>query len=67
MTEDGGYVSASDVEDEFVHNDNLAVDNNEEEEILGKDDTTEYRTIIVQRVLSAQMAQAEQLQRHNLF
>src|SRR5207253_3077503 len=41
--------------------------NDDEEEILSKDDAMEYRTIIVQLVLSAQMAQAEQLQRHNLF
>ena len=48
MTEDEGYVSASDVEGEIEHNDNLAAGNDDDEEILGKDDTTEYRTIIVQ-------------------
>ena len=59
VIEDGGYMSASDVEDKILHNDNLALGNDDEEEILGKDDTTKYRTIIVQRVLSAQMEQAE--------
>ena len=48
MTEDGSYISAFDVEDEIVHNENLVAGNDDEEEILGKDDTTEYRTIIMQ-------------------
>jgi hypothetical protein len=71
-TDDGGYISTSDVEDEFVLQANLAGDHETDsdgDEILGAAATEDYknRTFVVQRVLSAQMEQAEQLQRHNLF
>ena len=60
-TEDG-YISTSDVEDD-----------EEEEpiqgdgEVFGSGDTSAYMSVIVQRVLSAQVQQPEKLQRHNLF
>ena len=72
-TDDGGYVSASDVEDEYALAANLAGNDDDHEadsdgeEILGAAATENYRTIIVQRVLSTQREQAEKLQRHNLF
>jgi hypothetical protein len=59
-TEDG-YISTSDIEDEEEK------ENDGEEEILGGEDTTIYRSAIVQRVLNTQVQQPEQLQRHNLF
>ena len=66
-TDDGGYISTSDVEDEVddteVHNDH----GDDDGATFGAEETMSYRAIIVQRVLSAQMEQAEQLQRHNLF
>jgi hypothetical protein len=72
-TDDGGYVSASDVEDEIALATNLAAPDDDEataeieDEVLGTAATANYRTIIVQRVLSAQIKQEERLQRHNLF
>ena len=65
-TEDGGYVSASDVEeDDDV---DVAVDNNGDDEIaFGGEDTATYRSVIVQRVLSTQLDQADKQQHHNLF
>ena len=60
-TEDG-YISTSDIEDEEDK------DTDEEDgEVLGEEDTTAYRNIIVQRVLSSRVEQPEKLQRHNLF
>ena len=46
--------------------DKLKMDIDHEEE-LSAAVTENYRTLIVQRVLSTQIKQAEQLQRHNLF
>jgi len=72
-TDDGGYVSASDVEDEIALATNLAAPTNDEatgemeDEVLGSAATANYRTIIVQLVLSAQIKQEERLQHHNLF
>jgi hypothetical protein len=73
VTEDDGYVSASDVEDEYALAANHAGDEDgretdiDHEEVFDATATEDYRTLIVQRVLSTQMEQAEQLQRHNLF
>jgi len=71
-TDDGGYVSASDVEDEVALVTNLAAQDDEitdemEDEVLGTAATANHRTIIVQRVLSAQIKHEERLKRHNLF
>ena len=63
-TEDGGYISASDVEEDV---NNIEEANEDDGDTLSSEVTTAYRSIIVQRVLSAQMEQAEQQQRHNLF
>ena len=60
-TEDG-YISTSDIEDEEEKE-----NDDGEEEILGGEDTSTYRSAIVQRVLNTQVQQPDQLQRHNLF
>lgn len=61
-TEDG-YITTSDVEEEEEEEEV----EDEDGEVFGRDDTTDYRTIVVQRVLSMQVQQPERLQRHNLF
>jgi hypothetical protein len=69
-TDDGGYVSASDVEDDFALQTNNAGDlDDDDAEVFGIEQTEEYSTTtyVVQRVLSAQVDTSEKLQRHNLF
>jgi hypothetical protein len=69
-TDDGGYVSASDVEDDFALQTNNAGDlDDDDADIFGSEHTEEYstKTYVVQRVLSAQVDTSEKLQRHNLF
>jgi hypothetical protein len=69
-TDDGGYVSASDVEDDFALQTNNAGDlDDDDAEIFGSEHTEEYntKTYVVQWVLSAQVDTSEKLQRHNLF
>jgi hypothetical protein len=69
-TDDGGYVSASDVEDNFVLQINNAGDlNDDDAEVFGSEHTEEYntKTYVVQRVLSAQVDTSEKLQCHNIF
>ena len=71
-TDDGGYVSASDVEDEVALVTNLAAQDDEimdemGDEVLGTAATANHKTLIVQRVLSTQIKQEERLQCHNLF
>ena len=57
-----GYISTSDIEDEEDE------DTYEEGgEVLGGEDTTAYRSIILQQVLSSKVQQPEKLHRHNLF
>jgi hypothetical protein len=67
-TDDGGYVSASDVEDDFALQTNNACDL-DDAEIFGSERMEEYntKTYVVQRVLSAQVDTLEKLQCHNLF
>jgi hypothetical protein len=67
-TDDGGYVSASDVEDDFALQTNNVGDL-DDAEVLGSEHTEEYttKTYVVQRVLSAQVDTSEKLQCHNLF
>ena len=73
VIEDGGYVSASDVEDEYAlaanHADNKdgRETNINHKEVFNAAAIEDYRPLIVHRVLSTKMEQAEQLQRHNLF
>jgi hypothetical protein len=69
-TDDGGYVSASDVEDDFALQTNNAGDlDDDDAEVFGSEHTEEYstKTYVVQWVLSAQVDTSEKLQRHNLF
>jgi hypothetical protein len=69
-TDDGGYVSASDVEDDFALQTYNAGDLDvDDAEVFGSEHTEEYntKTYVVQRVLIAQVDTSEKLQRHNLF
>jgi hypothetical protein len=66
-TGDGGYVSASDVEDEDTIGANIAGTDDGDEEVLGTTTTKAYRALIVQRALSATIGQDDNIQRHNLF
>jgi hypothetical protein len=55
-TDDGGYVSASDVEDDFALQTNNAGDlDDDDAKVFGSEHTEEYntKTYVVQRVLSA--------------
>jgi hypothetical protein len=69
---DGGYVSASDTEDDLAlktnHAGDLAGDDNDEQ-VFGSEHTGDYstKTYVVQWVLSANLDHSEKLQRHNLF
>jgi hypothetical protein len=68
--DDGGYVSASDVEDGFALQTNNAGDLDDDDAVVfGSEHTEEYstKTYVVQQVLSAQMDTSEKLQRHILF
>jgi hypothetical protein len=64
VIKDGGYVSASDIEDNAEEE---PASNEEQHGLsLGSDDARNQKICIVQHVLSTQMGEAEQ-QRHNLF
>jgi hypothetical protein len=52
-TTDGGYVSASDIEDENIIAANISGSDDGAEEVLGTSTTNNYRTLIVHRALSA--------------
>ncbi|XP_072148509.1 uncharacterized protein [Setaria viridis] len=69
VKEDGGYSSASDFDEDtlgLLATDHAGSEEQPEEEI-GAEDADHYESLIVQRVLSAQMEKAEQNQRHTLF
>jgi hypothetical protein len=69
-TDDGGYVSASDVEDDFALQTNNVGDlDDDDAEVFGSEHMEEYntKTYVVQQVLSAQVDTSKKLQRHNLF
>jgi hypothetical protein len=69
-TDDGGYVSASDLEDDFALQTNNAGDLDDDDAVvIGSEHMEEYntKTYVVQRVLSAQVDTSEKLQRHNIF
>ena len=68
-TADGGYESASDVEEDFALAANLAADPGDAELVIDSVTATEgYQTILMQRVLSTQVGhEPEKMQRHNLF
>jgi len=69
VKDDGEYSSASDFDEDTLAL--LAADHvgSEEqlEEQIGAEDADHYESLIVQRVLSAQMEKAEQNQQHTLF
>ncbi|XP_066347010.1 uncharacterized protein, partial [Miscanthus floridulus] len=69
---DGGYSSASDFDEEtyaLLAANNVAEgdDFQQDEEHIGAEAAEHYESLVVQRVLSAQMERAEQNQRHTLF
>jgi hypothetical protein len=69
-TDNGGYVSASDVEDDFTLQTNNAGDLDDyDAEVFGSEHMEEYntKTYVVQRALSVQVDTSEKLQHHNLF
>jgi hypothetical protein len=69
-TDDGGYVSASDVEDDFALQTNNVGDLDDDDvDVFGSEHTEEYntKTYVVLWVLSAQVDSSEKLQRHNLL
>jgi len=69
VKEDGEYSSASEFDEDtlalFAADD--AGNKEPPEEHIDAGDATHYESLIVQRVLSAQMENAEQNQRHTLF
>jgi hypothetical protein len=69
-TDDGGYISTSDVEDDFALQTNNAGDlDDDDAKVFRSEHMEEYstKTYVVQRVLSAQVVTSEKLQRHNIF
>jgi hypothetical protein len=69
-TDDRGYVSASDVEDDFALQTNNVGDlDDDDANVFGSEHTEEYitKTYVVQWVLSAQVDTSKKLQCHNLF
>ena len=66
-TADGGYVSAFDIEDENIIAANISDSDDCAEEVLGPSATSTYKTLIVQRALSATIGEDDNRQRHNLF
>jgi hypothetical protein len=66
-TGDGGYVSASDVEDEDTVGANIAENYDGDEEVLGTTAIETYKALIVQRALSVTAIDDDNRQRHNLF
>jgi hypothetical protein len=68
--DDRGYVSDSDVEDDFaLQTKNTGDLDDDDVDVFASENTEEYitKTYVVQRVLSAQVDTSEKLQRHNLF
>jgi hypothetical protein len=69
-TDDGGYVSVSDAEDDFALQTNNTGDlDDDDADVFVSEHTEEYntKTYVVQRILSAQVDTSEKLQHHNLF
>jgi hypothetical protein len=66
-TADGGYASASDIEDENIISANISGSDDGAEEVLGTSATNNYRTLIVHRALSAMVGEDDKRQCHNLF
>jgi hypothetical protein len=66
-TADGGYVSASNIEDENVIVANILGSDDGTEEVLGTSATNNYRTLIVHQALSATVGEDDKRQCHHLF
>ena len=70
-TKDGGYESASDYDEEtlalITHEEHGGDDSDHETQYMAAEDADRYECLVAQRVLSVQVTQAEQNQRHNLF
>ena len=70
-TEDGGYASASDYDEEtlalITHEEHGGDDSNHEMQYMASEDADRYECLVAQRVSSVQVTQAKQNQRHNLF
>ena len=70
-TEDGGYESASDYYQEtlalITSEEHGGDDSYHETQYMAPEDADRYECLVAQRVLSVQVTQAEQNQRHNLF
>jgi hypothetical protein len=64
---DGGYVSASDIEDENIIAANISGSDDGAEEVLGASATNNYRTLIMHRALSTTVGEDDKHQLHNLF
>jgi hypothetical protein len=52
-TADGGYASASDIEDEHIIATNISGSDDDAEEVLGTSATNNYRILILHRALCA--------------
>ena len=70
-TEDGGYESTSDYDEEtlalITHEEHGGEDSDHETQYMAAKDADRYECLVAQRVLSVQVTQVEQNQRHNLF
>jgi hypothetical protein len=66
-TADGGYVSASNIEDENIIAANILGSDDGAEEVLGTSVTNNYRTIIVHRALSATVGEDDKRQNVTTF
>ena len=71
VTEDGGYESANDYDEEtlalITSEEHGGDDSDHEMQYKAAKDADMYEFLVAQRVLSVQVTQAEQNQRHNLF
>ena len=71
VTKDGGYESASDYEEEtlalITSEEHIGDDFDHETQYMAAEDADRYECLVAQHVLSAQVTQAEQNQRHDLF
>ena len=67
-TEDGGYESASDYDEEtlalITHEEHGGYDSDHETQYMAAEDADRYECLVPQRVLSVQVTQAEQLNIH---
>ena len=71
VTEDGGYESASDYDEEtlalITREEHGGDDSDHETQYMAPEDANRYECLVAQRVLSVQVTHDEKNQRHNLF